>query len=164
VFPSPHGALKLHRCNSVGVGAILNEVKAYLLGRAKRSEYWIWIVCLTIGTGIANLILRNPSLVSGLSFIPWTVIASRRLRDFGWSPWWCVSTVVAGFVIGLVASMVNAAAKADGGHSLIGPAMLMVAYGLANWGIIIFIGSRKGLAQPDKRAAKADAALLQTFD
>lgn len=141
----------------------MNQVKAYLLGRAGRPEYWIFVLCMTVATTIVGIIVKNPMLISSLSFIPWAVISSRRLRDFGWSPWWCVSTVVAGFVIGFVSSIVNAAAKADGGHPLIGPSMLLVAYGLANWGVIIFIGSRKSVTRPHKHAANAEA-LLQTFD
>jgi uncharacterized membrane protein YhaH (DUF805 family) len=145
-------------------GTILNQVKAYLLGRAKRPEYWIFVVCMTVGCMGANLIFKSPTLISSLSFIPWAVIASRRLRDFGWSPWWCVSTLVIGFVIGFIGSMINSAATSDVGHPLIGPAMLTVAYGLANWGVIIFIGSRKSVARPDRGTASAEAALLQTFD
>ncbi len=140
-------------------------MKAYLLGRANRSEYWIWVVCMTIGSGILNIILRNPALVSGLSFIPWAVIASRRLRDFGWSPWWCVSTLAGGFVVGFVAGLVNAFTKASTGAPFVTPVMLMVAYGLVNWSVIIFIGSRKSVpAGAGKGAARAEAALLNTFD
>ena len=139
-------------------------MKAYLLGRANRSEYWIWVVCMTLGAIIANVILRNSTLVSALSFIPWAVIASRRLRDFGWSPWWCVSTLVAGFIIGFVAGLTNVLTAATPGDKLITPLMLTAAYGLTNWGIIIFIGSRKSVTRSSKRATGAEAALLETFD
>lgn len=132
-------------------------MKAYLLGRAKRSEYWIFVVLMTIGCMIANVILGNPTLVSGLSFIPWAVIASRRLRDFGWSPWWCVSTLAGGFVVGFVASMVNSATQVSSGVTVFTPPLMMLLYAIVNWSVIIFIGSRKS------RPAEADAALVNTF-
>jgi len=143
----------------------VNELKAYLLGRSTRSEYWIGVVCMTMACMVANFLLRNPTLVSGLSFIPWAVIASRRLRDFGRSPWWCVSTVVGGFVLGLVAGVINAFVQAGGGAAPLTPPLMMLGYGLVNWGVIIFIGSQKSVA-PGARASTSseEAALLNTFD
>ncbi|MBO9560527.1 MAG: DUF805 domain-containing protein [Caulobacter sp.] len=135
----------------------MDQVKAYLLGRAKRPEYWIFVIVLTIGCMIANLLLRNPTLVSGLSFIPWAVIASRRLRDFGWSPWWCVSTLAGGFVIGFVAGLINAITQASSGVTVFTPPLMMLLYAIVNWSVIIFIGSRKS------RPAEAGAALVNTF-
>lgn len=136
-------------------------MKAYLLGRATRSEYWIFVVCMTVVGVIANFIFKSPTLLSGLTFIPWAVIASRRLRDFGWSPWWCVSTVAIGFIVGFVSSLINAAAMADTGHPLIGAAMVKVTYGLANWAVIIFIGSCKSApVGADRPAAGVEAAAL----
>lgn len=137
---------------------ILDQVKAYLLGRAKRPEYWIFVVCMTVACGAANVILRNPTLVSSLSFIPWAVIASRRLRDFGWSPWWCVSTIVGGFLVGFVAEIANGFTRAAAGAPIFTPPVLMVLYGIVNWVVIIFIGSRKSLP------AEPRAALVSTFD
>ena len=136
-------------------------MKAYLLGRANRSEYWIFVICMTVVGVIANFIFKSPTLLSALTFIPWAVIASRRLRDFGWSPWWCVSTVAIGFIVGFVSGLINAAAMADAGHPMIGGAMVKVTYGLANWAFIIFIGSRKSLpAGTDRPAANVEAAAL----
>jgi uncharacterized membrane protein YhaH (DUF805 family) len=146
-------------------GTILEQVKAYLLGRAKRPEYWICVVCMTIVCMVANVILRNSTLVSGLSFIPWAIIASRRLRDFGRSPWWCVSTVVGGFILGFVSSVINAFAQAGGGNPPLTPPLMMIGYALVSWGIIIYIGCQKSASRNiDRRAVGAEAALLKTFD
>lgn len=143
----------------------MNDLKIFLLGRSTRSEYWICVVCMTVACMIANVLLRNPTLVSGLSFIPWAVIASRRLRDFGRSPWWCVSTVVGGFVLGFVGSVINAAAQAGGGAPPLTPPLMMLGYGLVNWGVIIFIGSQKSVPNGARNAITGEeAALLKTFD
>jgi uncharacterized membrane protein YhaH (DUF805 family) len=144
----------------------LDKLKAYLLGRAKRPEYWISVVILTIGTMALNVILRNPPLASTISFLPWIVISGRRLRDFGWSPWWCLSTVVSGAVVGFVIGFVNAIAAPGIGHALIPPAGIMIACGVVSWIIIIYIGSRNSVAATrlDARTSQARDALAETFD
>ena len=143
----------------------MDDIRTYLLGRANRREYWIGIVCMTVATIAVNMVVRKPVLVSGLSFLPWVVIAGRRLRDFGWSAWWSTSTLAAGFVIGLIAGFVNVAAKDGGGGPLLAPVLLTVLYGVTNWSIIIYIGSRKGVAGPSRdRRAVAQDDLARTFD
>jgi uncharacterized membrane protein YhaH (DUF805 family) len=140
----------------------LDELKAYLLGRATRSEYWIWMVFILVGTTVLNVLVRNPTLTSTVSFVPWAIIAPRRLRDFGWSGWWCLSTVGSGFVVGVIFSIINAIGRAQTGGPFLANWVLLAACGVVSWSIIIYIGSRKGVVANASPEARAD--LIRTFE
>jgi len=120
------------------------------------------MVCILLGTMTLNVLLRNSTLTSTVGFVPWAIIAPRRLRDFGRSGWWCLSTVGSGFVIGVLFGMINEIAKAQSGGPVLAPWVLLVACGVASWSIIIYIGSRKSIAA--KASPEAHADLVRTFE
>lgn len=164
-FPFAGSAPKLGLEIMPTSGPVVNALKAFLFGRSNRSEYWISVVCMTIACMVANVAVRQPTLISTLSFIPWVVIASRRLRDFGRSPWWCVSTVVGGFVLGFVGGIINTFAMAEGGSPPLTTGVMTVGYAVVTWGIIIYIGSQKSApSRKDRGDIATEAALLRTFD
>ena len=127
------------------------NLKLYLTGRAGRSEYWMWMVGITLGTWALGRLMKDQALVSLISALPWFIIAPRRLRDFGMSGWWCLFTLGAGFVVGFLSSIANAiAGSADG--QMISPVLRMALIGIINWAFIIYVGSRRSLGAFDTDA------------
>ncbi|MGH8766199.1 MAG: DUF805 domain-containing protein, partial [Burkholderiales bacterium] len=58
-------------------------------GRAKRSEYWWWVlfyVLVSAGLGMINQIL--PGLFSLATLLPYLAVGARRLHDTDRSGWW----------------------------------------------------------------------------
>lgn len=78
------------------VKTVLTEKYATFTGRARRSEYWWFVLAnfliglivgfidITILTGIVNLLLIVPSLAVG----------ARRLHDIGKSGWWLLLALI----------------------------------------------------------------------
>jgi len=140
----------------------LDKLQTYLRGRATRSEYWIWMAFIVAGTMTLNIMLRSPALVSAISFAPWAIIGPRRLRDFGRSGWWCLSTVGSGFVLGILFGMINSIAQAQGGGPALPKWVLLVACGVASWSIIIYIGAQRSVAA--RASSEVHANLIKTFE
>lgn len=99
-------------------------------GRARRSEYWYWVLATILAgivVGVIELMLGMGSDTSGpLSsilnlaiFLPGLAVAFRRLHDTGRSGWW-----VGGFYIGLLvfavvfAFFIGATLSAGGDNSV----------------------------------------------
>lgn len=127
------------------------NLKLYLSGRAGRNEYWIWMVCITLGTVALGRVVKDQALVSLISALPWFIIAPRRLRDFGMSGWWCMFTIGAGFVIGLLSGIANAIADVADGQ-MVSPTLRLALIGIASWAFIIYVGSRRSLTTLDTAA------------
>ncbi|WP_419318009.1 DUF805 domain-containing protein [Caulobacter sp. ErkDOM-E] len=128
------------------------NLKLYLAGRAGRSEYWIWMIGITLGTVALSRVMKDQGLVSLISALPWFIIASRRLRDFGMSGWWCLFNIGAGFVIGLLSAIANAiVGVADG--EMVSPTLRMALIGITSWAFIIYVGSRRSLTTLDTAAS-----------
>ena len=120
------------------------------------------MVFIVGGTMTLNVVLRNPALVSIISFVPWAIIAPRRLRDFGRSGWWCLSTVGSGFVIGTLFGLINSIAQAQTGGPALPQWVLLAGCGVASWSIIIYIGAKKSVAHTASSNVHAD--LVKTFE
>jgi uncharacterized membrane protein YhaH (DUF805 family) len=117
-------------------------MKVYLAGRAGRREYWIWLATITIATGILNAIHHDLVLWSTISFLPWFVIGTRRLRDFGASPWWVLFPFFCGFAFGFVLAILKGA---NSGVPLVSPLLGILMAAGVNWAYFIYVGSRRSL-------------------
>jgi uncharacterized membrane protein YhaH (DUF805 family) len=129
----------------------IENLITYLTGRAGRSEYWRWIVVITVGTVLGGAIYRNTLFWSAVSALPWFVIAPRRLRDFGASPWWCLFTLASGFAIGLFLGFFKGLLGNPLGDIALFRNLLI---GLVNWGFIIYLGVRRGLPPKSEKLAE----------
>ncbi len=113
-------------------------------GRARRSEYWYWVLATILAgivVGVIELLLGMGSDTSGpLSsilnlaiFLPGLAVAFRRLHDTGRSGWW-----IGGFYIGVIifavilAASVGASLSAGGVTSFAASmGVLTIIFGLA---------------------------------
>ena len=78
---------------SVGFGeAISRGFSNYFTfsGRARRSEYWFWILF----TSLVQLIPFVGGLIAIATLIPSLAVGSRRLHDIGKSGWWQLCFIV----------------------------------------------------------------------
>ena len=88
-------------------------------GRARRSEYWYWILATVIASIALSIVETAIWGVDGISplsgflslaiFLPGLAVTFRRLHDTGRSGWW-----VGGFYLGLIAFFIALAALAMG--------------------------------------------------
>lgn len=69
-------------------------------GRARRSEYWFWVLfvlCVNVVSSVIGRIIGSSivGLVLGLAlFLPGLAVGIRRLHDTGRSGWWWLLAVV----------------------------------------------------------------------
>ena len=79
-------------------------------GRARRSEYWYWMlfnILVSIGASIVDSTI-NTSLVSALVglalFLPGLAVTFRRLHDTDHSGWWIFISIIPiiGFIVLLI--------------------------------------------------------------
>jgi len=88
--------------------APLKALRAVLLGRGRRLEYWL---VLALMAGFVLAMVLAPTATSRLllilaSQIIWMLAASRRLRDIGWSAWiaaWPLGLVILVFIAAVLA-------------------------------------------------------------
>lgn len=86
---------------SVGFGeAISKGFSKYFTfsGRARRSEYWFWILF----TSLVQLIPIVGGFIALATLIPSLAVGSRRLHDIGKSGWWQLCFIILLFVLYLV--------------------------------------------------------------
>lgn len=67
-------------------------------GRASRSEYWYWVLCMTAIAIMARILMSIPILgglvalayviFSVIAFVPSLAVSVRRLHDINRSGWW----------------------------------------------------------------------------
>jgi uncharacterized membrane protein YhaH (DUF805 family) len=81
---------------------------ATFTGRARRSEYWFFLLFIVLGNLAAtavDAVLRTGGVVGGLfalaTFVPQLAVTTRRLHDTGRSGWWQVSYLLPGVVLGI---------------------------------------------------------------
>lgn len=91
----------------------MEVLKKYVVfsGRARRTEYWMFVLFNVIIAVVLNLIegiLKIPAVLSGLYslavFIPGIAVGVRRLHDTGRSGWWMLINLVPflGFIVFIV--------------------------------------------------------------
>ncbi|MBE6071761.1 MAG: DUF805 domain-containing protein [Clostridium butyricum] len=75
----------------------LESVKKYATfsGRARRKEYWMYVlfyIIFTVVASIVDLILGTSNIITGIYglvfFVPTIAVVVRRLHDIGKSGWW----------------------------------------------------------------------------
>jgi uncharacterized membrane protein YhaH (DUF805 family) len=88
------------------VRTVLTQKYADFSGRARRSEYWFWVLFYLIVQAIASIIdnilgTRNSSgtgLVTSIAslalLVPWLAVSARRLHDTGRSGWWTLLWII----------------------------------------------------------------------
>lgn len=88
------------------VRTCLMQKYADFSGRARRSEYWFWVLFYVIVQAIASIIdnilgTRNSSgtgLVTTIAslalLVPWLAVSARRLHDTGRSGWWTLLWII----------------------------------------------------------------------
>jgi uncharacterized membrane protein YhaH (DUF805 family) len=125
-------------------------VVGYLAGRCARLEYWISAAVLAA----CNLVREQLPFESALALIlfsGWLLLASRRLRDIGWSPWLCLAplglilTTLITFAV--VASTVG---MPDWGFNVLGGVIIVGWLGF--WLAIGFPRSKTVKIDPDAQA------------
>jgi uncharacterized membrane protein YhaH (DUF805 family) len=96
-------------------------------GRARRSEYWYWVLAVGIAY-IVTLIVRTLAPLLGLvlelivflpTIIPGLAVAVRRLHDTGKSGWWLFIELVP--VAGVIVLVVFTATDSTPGPNQYGP-------------------------------------------
>ena len=124
------------------VMTVLTKKYADFSGRARRSEYW-WFVLATaivdlvlqaIGRGVGNQFLYYIFALAVL--VPGLAVAVRRLHDTGRSGWWLL---IAFTIVGIIVLIVWYATEGESGTNQYGPSPKAgdSAYGQApnpNWG------------------------------
>ena len=121
-------------------------VAGYVAGRCPRLEYWISAAVLAA----CNLVreqLPFQSILALILFSGWLLLASRRLRDIGWSPWLCMAP------LGLILTM------------LITFAVVASTVGMPDWGfsvlggviIVGWLGFWLTIGFPRSKTVKIDA-------
>ena len=106
-------------------------------GRARRSEFWYWILATIIAqfvVGIVEALLGLSSDGSGpisgvLSlaiFLPGLAVTFRRLHDIGRSGWWIGGFYLGAFIFAFVIGFLALGAFTAGGDEASGAAMIGV--------------------------------------
>jgi uncharacterized membrane protein YhaH (DUF805 family) len=64
-------------------------------GRARRSEYW-WFILFWSILGLTHMLLQSPitALLVLLTFIPLLAVQARRLHDIDKSGWWQLISLI----------------------------------------------------------------------
>ncbi|WP_345435094.1 DUF805 domain-containing protein [Actinoallomurus vinaceus] len=95
-------------------------------GRARRTEYWMFVLFNVIITVVLDLIGMAVRLVSILGFvyglavlIPSLAVGVRRLHDTGRSGWWLLIGIIP--IVGTIILIVFMATPGDRGDNAYGP-------------------------------------------
>ncbi|MBI1685832.1 DUF805 domain-containing protein [Caulobacter hibisci] len=115
----------------------MDIIRGYLTGRCRRPEYWAGVLVL-IGLNWGSNQIPWTSLLFWPLLVAWFVLASRRLRDIGWSPWLCLIPAAALLAFLVVAAMATMQVIDDRLRSA-APIMLLLVW-LGFW---LLIGVRK---------------------
>lgn len=82
------------------VASVVNKF-ADFSGRARRSEYWYWILCTVFISYICSRIMSELNIsgviISLIDFAVWIMTLSvsvRRLHDIGKSGWWLLINLI----------------------------------------------------------------------
>lgn len=142
----------------VGFGeAISRGFKNYIKfsGRARRSEYWFWILF----SSLVQLIPLIGPIMGLVTLVPTLSVTSRRLHDIGKTGWWqlwmfLMSVVVwMTAIVGLIFALF-VASKEDGGVELLlalAAVSFIAGIGIIAWWVIWMV--RKGEPGPNKYGA-----------
>ena len=58
-------------------------------GRARRSEYWYWVLFVVLASILLSMVNQNLSGIFSLAvLLPGLAMGTRRLHDVGRSGWW----------------------------------------------------------------------------
>ncbi|MEV0399682.1 DUF805 domain-containing protein [Actinoallomurus sp. NPDC050550] len=105
--------------------AVLRNYAGFV-GRARRTEYWMFVLFNVIITVVLDLIGMAVKLVSILGFvyglavlIPSIAVGVRRLHDTGRSGWWLLIGIIP--IIGTIILIVFMATPGDRGDNTYGP-------------------------------------------
>ncbi len=107
---------------------------ATFIGRARRSEYWYFVLFQILVNVVANAVDHAMGshvvsvLVDLVLFLPWLAVAVRRLHDVDKSGWW----LLVGFipVIGWLLLFIWVCTKGTLGPNRFGPDPLPAAWGM----------------------------------
>ena len=106
----------------------LQALKKYAVfkGRARRKEYWMFLLVNTIISffigiigGVAGIQEILGSLYTLAVIIPGTAVAIRRLHDTGRSGWWQFLVIVP--ILGWILLLIWLVKDSDEGHNKYGP-------------------------------------------
>jgi uncharacterized membrane protein YhaH (DUF805 family) len=100
-------------------------------GRARRKEYWMFLLVNLVITIVLGMVESQLGLVGALGFgmlslvysvvllLPSIAVGVRRLHDTGRSGWWLLIAFVP--LVGAIALIVFAAQEGEQGHNEYGP-------------------------------------------
>src|SRR5262245_19847359 len=96
-------------------------------GRAKRSEYWYWVlfqILLLIALLLADMaVLRNTGVLNAIAslalFLPSLAVTVRRLHDSAKSGWWILIILVP--LVGSIVLLVMMCLRGTDGPNRFGP-------------------------------------------
>jgi uncharacterized membrane protein YhaH (DUF805 family) len=122
-------------------------------GRARRSEYWYWIlatILVAIVIAIIEALMGMGTDASGpLStafnlaiFFPGLAVTFRRLHDIGRTGWWIGGFYLALFIVALFAGLMMAASLGGGGTSSFaaaGASMLLAGLAILIYAIVMLV-------------------------
>jgi uncharacterized membrane protein YhaH (DUF805 family) len=110
------------------VDAIKTVLSKYVTfsGRARRSEYWFWLLAIVIANFVASFIDRGlgtepgkVGIISGLlvlaTFLPNLAVTVRRLHDTSRTGWWVLIGLVP--IVGVIVLIVFAAQDSHGDNA-----------------------------------------------
>jgi uncharacterized membrane protein YhaH (DUF805 family) len=125
----------------------------YLAGRCRRQEYWISVVAL-IGAGLALRLAPASTALGWTLFAAWLLLASRRLRDIGWSPWLCLAPIAASLAVFFGVFALASSGDGRGGEAMLNIApFALLAIWVGFWTLIGVWKSRPSdLPTPQARA------------
>ena len=99
---------------------------AVFAGRARRKEYWMFVLfnlIITLLLGMIEGVAGSPGVIGGLYslavLVPSIAVSVRRLHDIGRSGWWMFICLVP--VIGVIVLIVFAVQDSQPGNNQYGP-------------------------------------------
>lgn len=143
-------------------------------GRARRKEYWSWMLFVALLAIVVSLILSvvvisSPESTLGATallyvfalvvFFPSLSVTFRRLHDIGRSGWWYGGYYLVSLAVGVfaglfsVASIATSVNDSDSIASMLGGGIVMLVYGLAAfvYSIVLLVWSfTEGTRGPNK--------------
>ncbi len=120
----------------------------YLTGRGKRREFWAGLV-LFFGLTLSAAFAPSPPYLNALPLILcalWLLLASRRLRAMGWSPWLSLAPIIT--VLAFFFALLLLARTIPDPKKLYGASMAPIGFGWLAFNLLLAFWPSKALKPP----------------